>query len=182
MFRVGLSVVTLYSVPARTLVSPSAVNSLPLRLRTTGGPEGARVPLIRPPPGAIAKTTGVGAGLGAPAPGAAPAALGAAAPGPAPPAPGAAARAGPAPGPPAPGAPAPGGPPGGPPPPPKPPNPTAPPPPPTFMRPTSPLHTAAFQVGLTSQASSTSMPVMLTMKELAAPVMVPSLSLNTEVL
>jgi len=31
------------------------------------------------------------------------------------------------------------------------------------MRPTSPLHTTAFQVGLTSQASSVSIPVMLTM-------------------
>jgi hypothetical protein len=30
------------------------------------------------------------------------------------------------------------------------------------MRPTSPVHTTAFQVGLTSQASST-IPVMLTM-------------------
>jgi hypothetical protein len=50
------------------------------------------------------------------------------------------------------------------------------------MRPISPVHTAAFQVGLTSQASSTSIPVMLTMYELATPVMVPSLSLNTEVL
>ena len=35
----GLSVVTLISVPARTLVARLAVNSLPLRLRTTGGPE-----------------------------------------------------------------------------------------------------------------------------------------------
>src|SRR4051812_14316008 len=161
-FTDGLSVVTLYSVPARTLVSPSAVNSLPLRLRTTGGPDGARVPLIRPPPGAMGKTTGVAAGLGAPAPG--PAAPGAAAAGPVPgppapgaptpaPGPGAAARAGPAPG----GPPAPG------PPPPKPPNPTAPPPPPTFMRPISPLHTTAFQLGLTWHASSASIPVMLTM-------------------
>ena len=33
----GLSVVTLISVPARTLVPPVTVNSLPLRLRTTGG-------------------------------------------------------------------------------------------------------------------------------------------------
>src|SRR5688572_31422478 len=139
MFTDGLSVVTLYSVPARTLVSPLAVNSLPLRLRTTGGPEGAGVPLIRPPPGAMAKTTGAAAGAPAPRP---------AAPGP-----GAPARAGPAPGPPAPR----------PPPRPNPPNPIAPPPPPTFMRPMSPLHTAAFQVGLTSQASSTSIPVMLTM-------------------
>src|SRR6187200_1947392 len=132
-FTDGLSVVTLYSVPARTLVSPLAVNSLPLRLRTTGGPEGAAVPLIRPPPGAIAKAAGAAPAPGAPAPG-----------------PGAPPRAGPAPGPPARG------------PPPRP-NPTAPPPPPTFMRPTSPLHTTAFQVGLTSQASSTSIPVMLTM-------------------
>ena len=35
-FRDGLSVVTLISVPARTLV-PVTVYSLPLRLRTTGG-------------------------------------------------------------------------------------------------------------------------------------------------
>src|SRR4029077_14492243 len=76
MFKVGLSVVTLYSVPARTLVSPLAVKSLPLRLRTTGGPAGAALPLIRPPPGAIATA----AGAAAPAPGAP-------APGPAPPAP-----------------------------------------------------------------------------------------------
>ncbi len=33
----GLSVVTLISVAARMLVSPVRVNSLPLRLRTTGG-------------------------------------------------------------------------------------------------------------------------------------------------
>src|SRR6478736_9830958 len=148
MFTDGRSVVTLYSVPARTLVSPLAVNSLPLRLRTMGGPEGAGVPLMRPPPGAILKTTGVAAagGLGAPAPGPAP--------GPGPPA-----RGGPAPGPPAPGGPAaPGAPP-----PPKPPNPTAPPPPPTVMRPISPLHTTAFQVGLASQASSASIPVLLMM-------------------
>src|SRR6185503_20103096 len=118
-----------------------------------GGPDGAAVPLIRPPPGAIAKVTGAAAPPPrAPAPG-----------------PGAPPRAGPAPGPPAPR-------------PPPPPNPTAPPPPPTVMRPISPLHTAAFQVGLTSQASSTSIPVMLTMVELGTPVMVPSLSLNTEVL
>jgi hypothetical protein len=31
------------------------------------------------------------------------------------------------------------------------------------MRPTSPLHTTAFQERFTSQASSASMPVMLTM-------------------
>src|SRR5438093_5405160 len=68
--RDGLSVVTLYSVPARTLVAPLAVNSLPLRLRTTGGPEGAAVPLIRPPPGAIAKAAGAAAPARAgPAPG-----------------------------------------------------------------------------------------------------------------
>jgi hypothetical protein len=36
MFTDGRSVVTLYSLPARTLVSPSAVNSLPLRLRKIG--------------------------------------------------------------------------------------------------------------------------------------------------
>ena len=35
--RDGLSVVTLISVPARTLVPPVTVYSLPLRLRTTGG-------------------------------------------------------------------------------------------------------------------------------------------------
>src|SRR5205823_11970939 len=132
--RDGLSVITLYSVPARTLVVPLAVKSLPLRLRTTGGPAGAALPLIRPPPGAIAKAAGA---AGPPRP--------AAAPGPA------------APGPPPLGAPPPRAPP------PFPPNPTAPPPPPTFMRPISPLHTAAFQVGLTSQASSMSIPVMLTM-------------------
>ena len=33
----GLSVATLISVPARTLVPPVTVNSLPLRLSTTGG-------------------------------------------------------------------------------------------------------------------------------------------------
>src|SRR5688572_13813637 len=137
MFTDGRWVVTLYSVPARTFVAPLAVNSLPLRLSTTGGPAGAGLPLIRPPPGAIAKVTGVaGPAPRAPAPGP------------------------PAPGPPALAAPPPRAP---PPPRPKPPNPTAPPPPPTFMRPISPLHTAAFQVGLTSHASSTSMPVMLTM-------------------
>ena len=146
MFKFGLSVITLYSLSARTLVSPSAVNSLPLRLSTTGGPEGARLPLIRPPPGAIAKTGGAGGATG----GAGGAARGAPAPGPPPP-----------------------------------PKPTAPPPPPTVMRPTSPVHTAAFQSDLTSQCSSTlmaSVPVMLTMYELGTPVMVPSLSLNTEVL
>jgi len=33
----GVTVVTLISVPARMLVSPVRVNSLPLRLRMTGG-------------------------------------------------------------------------------------------------------------------------------------------------
>src|SRR5579872_13739 len=41
----GLSVVTLISVPARMLVAPVRVNSLPLRLRMTGGWGG---PLVRP--------------------------------------------------------------------------------------------------------------------------------------
>jgi hypothetical protein len=36
-FTDGLSVATLISVPARTLVAPVTVYSLPLRLRTTGG-------------------------------------------------------------------------------------------------------------------------------------------------
>src|SRR5690606_11353595 len=149
MFTEGRSVVTLYVVPARTLVSPSEVNCLPLRLSTTGGPEGAGVPRMRPPPGAIWYTTGCAA----------------AAPGPPARPPGPPARGAPAPGPPAPGPP---GPPPGPPargapPPPKPPNPTGAPPPPTSMRPTSPVQTAAFQVGFTSQPSSTSMPVMFTM-------------------
>src|SRR5206468_12354994 len=40
----GLSVVTLISVPARTLVCPVTGKSLPLRLRTTGGPAGAAAP------------------------------------------------------------------------------------------------------------------------------------------
>src|SRR5436190_20768057 len=46
----GLSVVTLISVPARTLVAPVTGNSLPLRLRTTGGPAGAspRRPSLAP--------------------------------------------------------------------------------------------------------------------------------------
>ena len=35
--RDGLSVVTLISVPARTLLPPVKLYSLPLRLRTTGG-------------------------------------------------------------------------------------------------------------------------------------------------
>jgi len=37
-------VVTLISVPARTLVSPVTGKSLPLRLRTTGGCAGAPAP------------------------------------------------------------------------------------------------------------------------------------------
>src|SRR5687768_8276011 len=108
MGRDCLSVITLISVPARTLVSPIVGKSLPLRLSTTGGCGAAPAPPA----------------LGAPAPGAP--APGAPAPGPpAPPA------AGPAPGAPAPapGAPA-GAPPGGP-----KLKPRGPPPPPTFMRP-----------------------------------------------
>src|SRR5206468_13098647 len=52
----GLSVVTLISVPARTLVCPVTGKSLPFRLRTIGGPAGAaapRTPFLgptRPPP------------------------------------------------------------------------------------------------------------------------------------
>ena len=42
--RDGLSVVTLISVPARTLVAPVTGKSLPLRLRTTGGCAGAAAP------------------------------------------------------------------------------------------------------------------------------------------
>src|SRR5690606_36401569 len=169
MFTEGRSVVTLYVVPARTLVSPSEVNCLPLRLSTTGGPEGAGVPRMRPPPGAIWYTTGCAAAApGPPARPPGPPARGAPAPGPpAPgppgPAPGGPPRGAPPPGPPARGAPPPGPPARGAPPPPKPPNPTGAPPPPTSMRPTSPVQTAAFQVGFTSQPSSTSMPVMFTM-------------------
>src|SRR5688572_28267575 len=40
-FTLGRSVVTLISVPARTLVAPVMVYSLPLRLSTTGGCGGA---------------------------------------------------------------------------------------------------------------------------------------------
>src|SRR5262249_40503145 len=70
-------------------------------------------------------------------------------------------------------------------PPPGPPRPRPPPPPPTVMRPTSPLHTAAFQAGLISQASSMAIPSfssLMRMKEFGTPVTEPSLSLNTDVL
>src|SRR5207237_352381 len=50
-FRDGLSVVTLNSVPARTLVAPLTGKSLPLRLRMTGGWAGATLkPLLPKPP------------------------------------------------------------------------------------------------------------------------------------
>src|ERR1700759_4459382 len=71
----GLSVVTLISVPARTLVSPVTAASLPLRLRTTGGWGGAPALPARPPgaprpappgPGAPARAAAV---PGAPAAG-----------------------------------------------------------------------------------------------------------------
>src|SRR5581483_5733255 len=120
--RDGRSVVTLISEPARTFVSPVTRKSLPLRLRTIGGPGGGGAP----------RTPFLGPTRGPPLPAPAPpaAAAGPLPPGPAPP--------------------------GGPPlPPPKP----RPPPPAaggaaTVMRPTSPLHTAAFQSALISQASS----------------------------
>src|SRR3954452_4620073 len=48
-FTDGRSVVTFISVPARTLVAPVTVNSLPLRLSTTGGWGGAAGPAPRPP-------------------------------------------------------------------------------------------------------------------------------------
>jgi hypothetical protein len=50
------------------------------------------------------------------------------------------------------------------------------------MRPTSPLHTAAFQVGFTSQPSSIAIPPLMMMKELGTPPTEPSLSWNTELL
>src|SRR6185436_8746493 len=127
--RDGLSVVTLYSVPARTLVAPVTGKSLPLKLRTASGCAGSPMrPILAPTP--------------PPRP---PAAAGAA--------PGAPPR------PPAAGAPAPPGPAGAAPRAPPPPPPRAPPPPaPIFMRPTSPLHTAAFQVGFTSQPSTSAIP------------------------
>src|SRR6185295_15318653 len=75
--------------------------------------------------------------------------------------------------PPAEGAPAPPGPAGA--------APRAPPPPaPIFMRPTSPLHTAAFQVGFTSQPSTSAIPPLITIKESGTPPTEPSLSWNTE--
>src|SRR5207253_2737589 len=96
-FSDGLSVVTLNSEPALTLVSPLTGKSLPLWLRTTGGCAGAPpsrpslAPTTMPPPGAPPPAP--------PAPGAPPA-RGA-------PAPGAGPRAAPPPGPPAPPAPGP---------------------------------------------------------------------------
>jgi hypothetical protein len=39
-------VVTLISLPARTLVSPVTRKSLPLRLRTIGGPAGGGAPFV----------------------------------------------------------------------------------------------------------------------------------------
>src|SRR5690606_10517169 len=147
-FSDSRSVVTLISVPARTLVPPVTVNSWPLRLSTIGGWAGA-------PPGPPARGApmpgGPPAPRGAPAPGGPPAPRGAPAPGPAPgppnpaPGPGAAAPAA-APAAPRgapPGAAPPGAPPRGPPKPPKPP-----PPPPKLRRPMSPWQTAAFQSGL----------------------------------
>src|SRR5881397_3275712 len=59
--RDGLSVVTLYSVPARTLVAPVTGKSLPLRLRTTGGCAGAPAPPARPPTAPRPATPGPGA-------------------------------------------------------------------------------------------------------------------------
>src|SRR5213078_4076366 len=122
--RAGLSVVTLNSLPARTLVVPETGKSLPLKLRTATGCGGSPIrPILAPTP--------------PPPPPRPPAAPAGAAPG-APPRPAAAPRAPPPAGAP-PAAPAPR------------PAPRPPPPPaPTFMTPTSPLHTAAFQVGFTS--------------------------------
>src|SRR5499427_264632 len=124
--RDGLSVVTLYSVPARTLVAPVTGKSLPLRLRTASGCAGAS-----PRRPSLAPTT---------------------MPVPRPPAPAGA----------APGAPPrPAGPP-------RPPSPAPRPPPPAagapiVIRPMSPLQTAAFQVGFTSQPSSLAIPPLMTM-------------------
>src|SRR5690606_8191611 len=111
MFTESLSVLTVNSLPARTLVSPLVTTSLPLGVIRVG-PGGASGPLIRPPPGAISKVAGR--------------------------------------------------------------PPPVIPPPPRFMRPISPVHTAAFQVGLTSQLSMRSIPVMVLMtKESGTPVIVP---------
>src|SRR5438876_4822806 len=120
--RDGLSVVTLYSVPARTLVAPVAGKSLPLRLRTTGGCAGAppRRPSLGPTPMPAPRPPGA---AGA-APGAPPRPAGPPRPAPRPPPALAAA--------------------------------------PIFIRPMSPLHTAAFQVGFTSQPSSLTIPPLMT--------------------
>src|SRR5262245_42779483 len=154
----GRSVVSFISVPARTLV-PVTVYSLPLRLRTTGGRAGA-------PPGPPNAP-----GPGPPAAAAAP--RGAAA------APGPAAAAGPAP--PATPGPAPRAPP------PRPPGPPGPPGPAQVRRPISPLHPAAFQLGLISQASvSTAIlsltPSWMSTYELGPPPSEPSLSRYAAVL
>src|SRR5690606_9240430 len=111
MGRFSLSVVTLTSVPATTEVCPVAVNSTPLRLRTTGGSGGAAAAPPRPPP--------------------------------------------------------------------KPPNPPKPPPPPpTLMRPRSPSQTTAFQLALSSQASTPlKIPMLFTTYAFGRPVSEPSTSL-----
>src|SRR5690606_28033217 len=117
----GLSVVTVTSVPARTLVSPAKVNDLPSRLRTTGGGGAAPAPPAGPAPG-MAKP-GM---LGPPGP------------------PGAA----------------------------------------TASRPTSPVHTAAFHVGLISQALSSATPLfslLIRMMASGSPLTDPSMSWKTEV-
>ncbi len=60
----GLSVVSLISVPARTLVSPANVTVLPLRLSTTGGGGGGapaapgRATMGGPPPAPGARLPG----------------------------------------------------------------------------------------------------------------------------
>src|SRR5690606_19144274 len=102
MLTESLSVRTVNSLPARTLVSPLVTTSLPLRV-TRVGPGGGGAFLMRPPPGAIWMAVALA---------------------------------------------------GRPPPPPKP-------PPPMLMRPMSPVHTEAFQVGLTSQSSIRSAPEMV---------------------
>src|SRR6185436_19158410 len=167
--RVGLSVVTLNSLPARTLVVPPTGKSLPLRVRTATGVGGSPMrPVLAPTTGPPRPRPPAGAPCAPPPPPGPPGAPAAAAAGAAPRPPGAPA-AGAAPRPP--GAPAPGAPP-------RPP----PPPAPTVIRPTSPLHTAAFHVGLTSHPSSSAIPPLMTMKELGTPPTEPSLSWNTDVL